>query len=807
MNLSAKKSKPGFLKIGLIFMMLYKFFCVLLILVTGTQLNSQELLEQLASRLTKEYADNAKELLILQTDRSVFRAGSDIWFRVYSISSNGSNVLNKDKVIYVELVNDRSEVIGRVLLNKQDLQYNGSIPLPADLKDGFYQLRAYTKTILQQYSADMFVGSVYVINEGKNEIKAEQASNEPVYKFYVEGDGLVNGVPSMIVFTATDKNGLPLEATGSVKDNFNNEVAKISGKGIGKIVFEPYSKDRTYKVHIKTNSSSEQIFSLPAINIGAFQLSLQKHTNNEFVFRVALGDSVYKKKSASYLLGVSNGKVCYAASGSAMYLVNIATTSLPYGLIDFYLYDQNQQLKSRRTVFNDSYSSTINITTDRAEYGSRQKAKLSIDVLDNEGKPVKAVLSISIADKNIVNDKTLHDADVYLLSRNTSGLAIDRFINNTETKDLLAMITSNNSRFLKSEPEVKTNDDFYWEGLEIKGRVADKQNIPLADQIIVLMPEEENAALNDSTDNKGAFVFRDMVFYGKKQFHVMLPAVYNKQEKYEILEDPISFPIVKTNTSYLNIISPQEITNYQKHFADSSVTGNTKINLQQLAMQEETGNKKSKSSKKNDVLSPRRITGEQLDKLGLSNTADAVKMLPGVMMMGGRLTIRGGIMTPMGSLADIEPLLVLDGVPTRAGSVIDYLNSIAPSNIEYIEVFTGPEASMYGTRGGNGVIVVKTSNQLRDKKSDKESQTIVASGFYKDQNFYQPPYDSYAVREASFVDNRATIYWNGEVMTDSTGKASISFYTADLKNDYTVTIQGISEKGELIFKTYTIKKK
>ena len=160
-----------------------------------------------------------------------------------------------------------------------------------------------------------------------------------------------------------------------------------------------------------------------------------------------------------------------------------------------------------------------------------------------------------------------------------------------------------------------------------------------------------------------------------------------------------------------------------------------------------------------------------------------------------------------GDLTDVEPLLIVDGVQTRAGSVVDYLNSIPPSNIEYIEVFTGPEASMYGTRGGNGAIVVKTSNEIRTKKDDTERQTIVASGFYKDQNFYQPPYESYEVRGASFNDNRATIYWNGEVVTDSTGKATVSFYTADLKNDYTVIVQGITEKGDLVFKTYAIRKK
>lgn len=808
MNLLFTENRKLCSGIDLIFIMPYKFLCVLTIaLFVGTQLHSQQILEQLASKLTKEYADNAKELIVLQTDKPIYRAGTGIWFRAYAISSNGTQVESKDKVIYVELVNANDSVIDRVLLNKGDLQFNGSIAIGSDLKEGFYQLRVYTKTILENHPADMFVSPVYIMNDGKNVIENQQTTNEPTFKFYPEGDNLINGVPSTVVFTATDKDGRPLDVTGSVKDNFNNEVAKFSGNGIGKIVFEPYSKDRTYKVFIKTPNSQEQVYPLPAIKTGAFQLSLQKHTKDELVFRVALGDSAYNKKAASYLLGIANGKVCYAASGSAMYMVNIPLNSLPHGIIDFYLFDQNKELKSKRTVFNENYSSIMNITTDKPEYGSRQKAKLNIDVTDNEGKPVKAALSVSVTDKTFVDERrAMHVADIYLLARNRSGLLIDPFNADPEKKDLIALTLDGNGPFLKN-PEVKIPVDFYWDGLQIKGKIADKAGNALTNQIVVLMPEQENATLNDSTDSRGAYAFRDMSFHGKKSFHVMLPSVFDKQLKYEIHEEPMVYPAIKTNSGYLNYLLMAETSKSKQSYFDSSVAGVTKINLQQLAMQEESGNKKSKTAKKNDLLNARRITAEQLDKLSLSNTADAVKMLPGVMMMGGRLTIRGGMMSPMGDLSDIEPLLVVDGVQTRAGSVVDYLNSIPPSNIDYIEVYTGPEASQFGSRGGNGAIVVKTSNQIRDKKDDKERQIIVASGFYKDENFYQPPYDSYAVREASFNDNRATIYWNGEVITDSTGKARVSFYTGDLKNDYMVTVQGITEKGELVFKTYMIKKK
>ncbi|HET6769677.1 MAG TPA: TonB-dependent receptor plug domain-containing protein [Chitinophagaceae bacterium] len=784
------------------------FFALTALLFTNIQLNSQQILDQLAGKLIQEYRNNAKELIVLQTDKTIYQAGTDIWFRAFSVSSNGFPFVNKDKVIYVELANQNDSVVDRVLLNKEALQFNGSVSIPNTLKPGFYQIRAYTKNIFQEHPADIFISSVYITNTAdKRQLPKPQISTELIYKFYPEGYNLINGVNCAIVFTAADKYGIPLQVSGYVKDNFGNEMVKFTGNGIGKFVFEPHSKDRRYTVHVKTGNSTEQVFSLPEIKVGAFQLSLQKQTAEELVFRIALGDSLYNKKASSYLLGVAEGKICFASEGKGMYMVNIPVNTLPHGLIDFYLYDVNNEVKSRRTVFNENYNSVINIIADKQEYASRQKAKLNINITDKEGKPVKAVFSVSITDKKLNGDgSSMHASDIYVLSRGSSGFWINDFIHNSEMRDMVAVTLSAKEPMLKNIPEVKTDNAVYWDGLEIKGRVTGKQNEPLSGQLVILVPEEEGTALNDSTDNKGVFSFKDIIFYGKKRFHVMIPSVYDKQQKYAISEEVISFPVVRTGSAYnTSNQSLMGLSSFRQIHADSSISGNTKIYLQQLVLKEEGGNRKSNIPKKG--LSPHRITAEQLDKLGFSNTADAVKMLPGIVMMGGRLTIRGGIQNLSGDLSDVEPLLIVNGVNTNAGAVIDYLNSIPPINIEYIEVLTGPEAALYGTRGGNGAIVVQTTNELRETKVDRESQTIIASGFYKEQSFYQPPYDSYAVREAAFADNRATIYWDGQIITDDAGKATFSFYTADLKNDYTVTVQGITGTGELIFKTYTIKRK
>lgn len=784
------------------------FFALTTLMSSSMLLNAQQTLEQLAVKLTKQYEDNAKELIVLQTDKTIYRAGTDIWFRAFSVSSNGFPVVSKDKVIYVELADESDSVIDRVLLNKEALQYNGSVSIPAFLKPGFYQLRSYTKNIFQEHPADIFISCVYITNTtDKPQTTKPETNNELIYKLYPEGGNLINGVNCAVVFTATDTYGMPLQVSGYVKDNFGNEMVKFAGNGIGKFVFEPYSKDRRYNVHIKTNNSAEQVFTFPAIKTGAFQLSLQKQTTEELVFRIALGDSVYNTKAASYLLGIADGKICFASEGKAMYMVNIPVKTLPHGVVEFYLYDGNLELRSRRTVFNEQYNSVVDITSDRQEYTSRQKAKLNINITDKEGKPVKAVFSVSLTDKRLTGEVSpMHSADTYVLSRGNTRLWLNDFIHNSEMRDLIALTLDVEEPLLKNIPEVKADNKFHWDGLEIKGRVTGKQNEPLAGTLVILVPEEESTSLNDSTDNKGIFSFKDITFYGKKRFHVMLPSVYDKQQKYTVKEEVISMPVVRTGSRYnASSHSLMSLSSFKQLHADSSISGDTKIYLQQLVLKEEGGNKKSNVSKKG--LSPHRITAEQLDKLSFSNTADAVKMLPGIVMMGGRLTIRGGIQNLSGDLSDVEPLLIVNGVNTHAGSVIDYLNSIPPTHIESIEVLTGPEAALYGSRGGNGAIVVKTTNELRETKSDKVSQTIIASGFYNEQSFYQPPYDSYAVREADFTDNRATIYWNGQVITDDAGKATVSFYTADLKNDYTVTVQGITEKGDLIFKTYTIKKK
>lgn len=62
-----------------------------------------------------------------------------------------------------------------------------------------------------------------------------------------------------------------------------------------------------------------------------------------------------------------------------------------------------------------------------------------------------------------------------------------------------------------------------------------------------------------------------------------------------------------------------------------------------------------------------------------------------------------------------EPLYVLDGVPITPGPG-GSLTGIDPYDIESIEVLKDPaDTALYGMRGANGVIVIKTKRAFRKK--------------------------------------------------------------------------------------------
>jgi TonB-dependent Receptor Plug Domain len=150
-----------------------------------------------------------------------------------------------------------------------------------------------------------------------------------------------------------------------------------------------------------------------------------------------------------------------------------------------------------------------------------------------------------------------------------------------------------------------------------------------------------------------------------------------------------------------------------------------------------------------------------------------------------------------------DPLIVLDGVPMPEHSI--GLDQISPADIDFIEILRGAEASIYGIKGGAGVISINTRRGPDYTSYGNSNLRIISPVMYHvSPSFEMPDYSNDLVKNNLNPDPRTTIYWNSNIATDANGEAAINFYTADNATNYTVTVTGLTANGELVYKRVVI---
>jgi TonB-dependent SusC/RagA subfamily outer membrane receptor len=85
--------------------------------------------------------------------------------------------------------------------------------------------------------------------------------------------------------------------------------------------------------------------------------------------------------------------------------------------------------------------------------------------------------------------------------------------------------------------------------------------------------------------------------------------------------------------------------------------------------------------------------------------------VPGLQVLrdeNGRYSLRIRGAASLGQ-SDEEPLIVIDGIPMAQGSNAEVLRNIDPRDIQRIDVLKdASQTAMYGSRGANGVLIIRT---------------------------------------------------------------------------------------------------
>jgi len=799
-------------------------FALFICIKTNGQVQQRGGLDALAGQFIKYIRSDTKERVFVTTDKTFYAAGETIWLKAWCLDSLSNRPVQQSKNLFLDLVDNNDSVISQLLFNIPSQIMGGSILLPGSLKEGYYWLRAYTKNILSQDSGRIFVRPVYILNSDKPDPRALSAyiekpgidaadTSSPQLLFFPEGGSIVAGTTAVVGFRCLSSKGKPMDVSGYVTDTRNDTVArfKTALPGTGKIIFDAYNP-RKYFAHIRWKDNRELVYPLPRINQFASQLSVISQTNQAFKIRVSLGDSLYKKNKETYIMGVSRDSLCFAANGTDMYEVSVPKDNFPKGKATLVLFNDLGQIVSERAIYMDKDNTNMVVSPDKQVYGPREKVNLDIKISGKDKRPLTAFLSVSVTDERATGKPLEQDQLAGILLNEP-----DKQFSPEESDLLMLTEKPSYTAWKFGDDHIATASLSVGDSnlLSLKGRIITKKNEPLRSYIVNLISQDKAVFKIDTTDNDGRFQIHLPDYDDGTQFNLKLTSLKGQGQEGGIILDKFDFPQFNTPRWLKKGLDQYELTivrNYKTRLLeDTSFYAKENGSLKPVIVKNEKEAAVSYDKSKRVSNFSYIITADHFNNGDQNAVFNAIKNVPGFVNSGVSsfsIMPESGGGTTFGS-AGVAPLVIMDGVILSISEdLTTYFQTIDATNIDFIEVLKGPEAAAYGMQGAGGVILINTINKRKEitQINSKGLSTIYPKGYAKQSDFRAPDYDKKEIKKSSAPDLRSTIYWNGKAITDNTGKASISFYTADVNTTYAINVTAVALNGFVFSKRIEVKR-
>ena len=200
------------------------------------------------------------------------------------VRADRQRLTDMSRVLYVELLDPTGEVVETRKVRLDGGRGSGSFRLDRLLTSGFYEVRAYTRYMLNWDAAWCFSRVLPVFDEPKKEGDYSRPKiAEPAYRkrlpssrqvdstlqervnvaFYPEGGRLVGGLPSRVAFAVTDKDGRPVEAEGTLAmADGTTETVRTLREGRGAFAYKPTATPA--KLTLTTADGHKATAELPA---------------------------------------------------------------------------------------------------------------------------------------------------------------------------------------------------------------------------------------------------------------------------------------------------------------------------------------------------------------------------------------------------------------------------------------------------------------------------------------------------------------------------------------------------------------
>ena len=350
-------------------------------------------LQHWVNRLDKFGRSIPQEKVFIHMDNSCYFLGDTIWFKAYVTRTDTRTVSRLSELLYVELLNQDGFLVQRQNIRLKQGMGNGAFVLLDSLYGGYYELRAYTRWMLNwgeyehphtEYAEEWFfnkkmakdyyrdydklysrVFPVYdkptapgdyvhdmTLRPLARYFKQEEKAENAVLTLFPEGGNIVAGTQTCIAFEVNNDEGKHLEGTVYITDSSDKIVAeaKTEHRGRGKLTFTCTPNEKyTAEFRNETVAAKQK---LPESLENGCALRLQQDSTSITAHVQATGTATTEQIGLTIMhQGILQQFHTLETQNGQEQVVKIPLDSLPIGVNQFTVFNQDGRVYADRLCF------------------------------------------------------------------------------------------------------------------------------------------------------------------------------------------------------------------------------------------------------------------------------------------------------------------------------------------------------------------------------------------------------------------------------------------------------------------------
>jgi hypothetical protein len=609
-------------------------------------------------------------------------------------------------------------------------------------------------------------------------LSAEIPYNRAKVYFHVfpEGGYLLYGVPGVLAFCASDDAGRPVEVTGTLYENGKVLTGFRSGhNGMGSLSFTP-GTGKNYSIRLQS-PMQDSTCHINGILTEGLSLHLVRNDSTGMEFLIRRAPSA-KTPETFYLRAQAGGEVCGMASGRIQgdsVLVRMEAGYFPQGITEVTLFDGELHPVAERLVYAGAAKQLyIEVKTDSTFYHPHSRVNIHLQTKDADGKPVRAVLAMSVFDRLFRNEEDAKNIVThYYLSTQLKGRIYDPQYyfekGHEEAMDLL-LLTQGWRRYVwggDAPPTVPA--PVLAEGTEVKVRLGHLKKQKGEYITVLFTPDNPNNHQFLVTDTSGRLELTPQYLSAGPYIYVKPMAEDAAQAEVKVLEP---FAGIDSLLSGKRLVYPVSPVVKKDTTVPAGFAGYRAVMLEEVIVKSRYGSTGFRD----------KYIGS-LDSIAKFNsTTDFIEVPPS----------QAASYKPFNGYILNDPHTPLE---YRQKPMEGKTYKIRTINFVPVTMDNVPPSRDGGWLFDGTNEVVYHYPKFTEEELLKGNHLGRAKGYYTHKEFYQPDYDNPAT--VSLPDSRNTLDWEPNIVTDSKGEATVSFFCSDVPSFYSGNVEGLDNSGLL----------